>query len=105
MAYIDPKTVDSPRANWKLIEVLRNGKKNNKGDDDAALAIGEWDGERVFAMRWNGSSKETRGVGNPQSRGLPTWFILPYWMNETVLAGDLIPEAKRALVAALMADD
>lgn len=105
MAYIDPKTVDSPRANWKLIEVLRNGKKNNKGDDDASLAIGEWDGERVFAMRWNGSSKDPRGVGNPQSRGLPTWFILPYWMNDTILAGDLIPEGKRALVAALMEDD
>ena len=106
MAYIDPKKVDSPRANWKLIEVLRNGENGN-GDGDAALAIGEWDdGEglnRVLAVRWNGQSSDDRGVGNPQSRGLPTWFIVPYWMNEAIINGNVIPDEKRALAAALMA--
>jgi hypothetical protein len=26
-------------------------------------------------MRWNGSGENP--LGNPQSRGIPTWFIIP----------------------------
>lgn len=102
MAYIDPKTVNSPRNLWKLIEVLRLGEDNKNGDDDATLAIGEWDGDRVLAIRWNGTSESESGVGNPQSRGLPTWFILPEWMSRAILDGDVIPKGKRALVEALL---
>ena len=101
MAYVDPKTVDSPRAHWKLIEVLRNGERDGQGEDDAALAIGEWDGVRRLAMRWNGSGKGP-GVGNPQSRGVATWFVLPKWMDDVVLESDVIPEPKRVLAKALM---
>jgi hypothetical protein len=102
MAYIDPTTVVSPKANWSLIEVVRN-----EGDGDASLAVGTWteaDGtsRRRLAMRWNGNGSEEQGVGNPQSRGLPTWFMLPEWMHNTVIAGDAIPAEKRALVAALL---
>ena len=79
MAYQDPKNVDSPRGRWRLIEVLRNG-----GDESDSLAVGMWDGRPALAMRWNGSSEE-QGVGNPQSRGLPTWFILPGWSYLGVL--------------------
>ncbi len=28
-------------------------------------------------LRWNGDGDEESPVGNPQSLGLPTWFILP----------------------------
>lgn len=103
MTYIDPNKVDSPRRNWQLIEVLRN-----EGDGDAALAIGTWDnhdGEgprRCLGMRWNGSANEEGGVGNPQSRGLPTWFILPDWMNAAVANNDAIPAEKKALLKALL---
>ena len=41
----------------------------------ASLAIGRWDGRPALAMRWNGTDDEP--LGNPQSRGLPTWFIVP----------------------------
>lgn len=108
MAYIDPKTVDSPRANWKLLDVLRNGEEDGKGDGDAALAIGAWDeldGKGpyfAFAVRWNGESKDKKGVGSPQSRGLPTWFIVPWWMNDAIMNGGLIPAKKKALVKALL---
>jgi hypothetical protein len=108
MAYVDPSKVVSPKANWTLIKVLRNGETHGKGDDDAALAIGNWDeldGEGpypVFAMRWNGSKKSETGVGNPQSRGLPTWFIVPYWMNDAILNSGLIPDGEKPLVAALL---
>lgn len=108
MAYMDPAKVVSPKANWTLIKVLRNGEINGQGDDDAALAIGHWDeglGDGpypVLAMRWNGRNKDKTGVGNPQSRGLPTWFIVPCWMNKAIIDSDLIPPAEKPLVAALL---
>jgi hypothetical protein len=86
------------RARWKLIDVLYSG-----GNGGASLAIGEWDEERVLAMRWNGhSNQDNSGVGNPQSRGLPTWFILPSWASAGVLSSSVIPEAKLALARALL---
>lgn len=46
---------------------------------NSSLAIGRWDNQPTLAMRWNGSRENP--LGNPQSRGLPTWFIVPeqYW--------------------------
>jgi hypothetical protein len=87
MAYIDPATVDSPRARWRLLRVLWDG-----GKDDASLALGMWDGEPVLAMRWNGG---TSTASNPQSRGLPTWFILPWQFREQVLSFDEVPKKMR----------
>ena len=104
MAYVDPKTVVCPKANWSLIKVLRFGDRDEKGEDNASLAVGNWDsfddkGPRpVFAMRWNGSGKDTPGVGNPQSRGLPTWFIVPDWMQQAIFDSGLIPEADMPFV-------
>jgi hypothetical protein len=34
-----------------------------------------WDDRPAVGVRWNG--EVGKGFGNPQSRGLPTWFILP----------------------------
>lgn len=68
--YIKPDEVTSPRRHWTLLVVLDPGSA-----EDAALCVGRWDDEPRLGMRWNGS-KESR-LGNPQSRGIPTWFILP----------------------------
>ena len=73
-----PEDANSPRQRWSLIDVLDDGK-NDKG----ALAIGRWDNKPVLAMRWNGD--EDNPIGNPQSRGLATWFILPEKYIEAVL--------------------
>ena len=35
-------------------------------------------------MRWNGSDQNP--IGNPQSRGLPTWFIVPDQHVDQILA-------------------
>jgi hypothetical protein len=35
-------------------------------------------------MRWNGD--ENNVIGNPQSRGLPTWFIIPDEFRQVILA-------------------
>ena len=48
-------------------------KVSGKGD-------GLW-GE-VLAIRWNGSAGAE--IGNPQSRGLATWFIVPEELEQTV---------------------
>jgi hypothetical protein len=69
-AYIKAREVHAPKRFWSLVEVLFDG-----GPGGSSLAIGRWESEPVLAMRWNGD--EENPLGNPQSRGLPTWFIVP----------------------------
>jgi hypothetical protein len=76
--YIKPDLVLAPKRSWQLFHVLYDGGPGGGENDRAtgsSLAIGRWDGKPVLAMRWNGH-KGSR-LGNPQSRGLPTWFIVP----------------------------
>jgi hypothetical protein len=67
--YIRPHDVVSPRASWGLIAVL-----HDPGPGDCALALGRWAGDPVLVLRWNGTA--TSPVGQPQSRGLPIWFVV-----------------------------
>ena len=86
MKYITPNSVNSPKGHWNLIAVLDDAQER-----ECALAIGRWDGEVRLAMRWNGH--EENPVGNPQSRGLPTWFMVPEKYNEALLnSGTLSPD-------------
>jgi hypothetical protein len=39
-----------------------------------------WDNKYRLAIRWNGSKDNP--IGNPQSRGFGTWFMLPKDMKE-----------------------
>lgn len=78
MAYVDPNTVNSPKASWELIKVI-----HNTGQGGWSAAEGRWDGVFCLAMRWNGSDSDD-GVGNPQSRGYPTWFVIPEEMQSVV---------------------
>ena len=80
MTYIDPSIVDSPRKKWRLIKVLYNAKSSGW-----SVAQGEWEGDPAIGIRWNGSD-EDGGVGNPQSRGNPTWFIVPDAFKQAVLS-------------------
>lgn len=72
--YIKPEDVISPKSYWRLIRVLHDG-----GPGQWSVAEGQWDAGgiwvNVLAIRWNG--EEGTKIGNPQSRGLPTWFIIP----------------------------
>lgn len=96
MTYQNPRHVDSPRRHWRLIDVLYNG-----GDNEASLVLGSWNGQPVLAARWNGTD-EDGGIGNPQSRGLPTWFIIPAWLNDAVLKSAVVPKSKVRLATALL---
>jgi hypothetical protein len=79
--YINPKDVTSPKDAVKSVEVLY--------DDPNSIAIAKikWFDHFVIGIRWNASYRELEDqdkasgkkicVGNPVSRGFPTWFILP----------------------------
>lgn len=84
--FILPDDVNSPKQHWQLIKVLDDG-----ATDRCALAIGKWDNELVLGMRWNGYKDNP--IGNPQSRGIPTWFIVPKKYREALLtSGTIAPE-------------
>jgi len=73
--YIAPENCHSPKKNWTLLKVLFD-----QGAGEPALAIGMWNNVPRLAIRWNGSKDSP--IGNPQSRGLPTWFMLPQKMKD-----------------------
>lgn len=76
--YIKPGDVLAPKRHWQLFHVLYDGGPSGGEKENAtgsSLAIGRWDTKPVLAMRWNGNKENP--IGNPQSRGLPTWFIVP----------------------------
>ena len=83
MSYIKPRDVKSPRNSWRLAELLHDA-----GEGRWAAAEGQWDKEGrwedVVALRWNGNSASE--IGNPQSRGLATWFIVPDELADPVRA-------------------
>jgi hypothetical protein len=89
-----PYDVKSPKARWTLVDVLYV----NDPDNDSSLAFGYWDGKRRFACRWNGKGDEP---GNPMSRGVPTWFILPDEFVEPLMKSGIIPADKRQLLSTL----
>ena len=84
--YIKPEDVRSPKRHWRLTRVLHDG-----GAGGWSAAEGQWDnGDRwdnVLAIRWNGG--ESTEIGNPQSRGLPTWFIVPKELEDDFRKGIL----------------
>jgi hypothetical protein len=92
MAYIDPRLVTSPKGRVERLDVIYDG-----GEGDYAVATMLWDGEPATGVRWNGGDRgeKFQGLGNPQSRGIPTWFILP----------DPIAELVRVNPAALVRND
>jgi hypothetical protein len=77
MAYIQPNEVVSPK---KSISNLR--PIYDKGEDAFSVALLDWDQERRVAIRWNDHKPSP---GNPQSRGLPTWFVVPEVFDISIL--------------------
>jgi hypothetical protein len=88
--YIVPSQVLSPKARWSLIDIL-----DDRGEGEISVALGRWDDLPVLGIRWNG--EEDSPIGTPQSRGLPTWFIMPDGNLSEALIKELPPE-KQILV-------
>lgn len=95
MGHVNPKDVRSPRESWNLIDVLYDG---GPGPDAYALAIGDWEGNRRVAIRWNGT--DDKPAGNPQSRGIATWFVLPPDFNDIIVG--TLKEPKVTIAKALL---
>ena len=81
MAYVEPATVWAPKASIRSVEILYNSKPGGPGGWSAASI--NWEGSEAIGIRWNG--EEGSGIGNPQSRGNATWFILPNELQEVIL--------------------
>jgi len=93
MNYVRANDVVSPKTRWQFISVLRDDGRGN-----TVFAVGVWDGRPVIGVRWNGDAENP--IGNPQSRGLPTWFILPSYLNLAVLG--TVDDNKQALAGELL---
>lgn len=72
MGFIKPEKVVSPQKTWHLDFVLYD-----EGEGGFSVSCGRWDNEKVVGLRWNGSNTSGSSLGNPQSSGYPTWFIVP----------------------------
>jgi hypothetical protein len=86
--YIRPEQVFSPKRHWQLLYTLISGTEETE-----AVALGRWKGVPVIAMRWNGDSDNV--LGNPQSRGLATWFRVPDRFVSSILV--VLPPEELAL--------
>ena len=83
MAYVDPITVVSPRNRLRSVEVLYN---SGPGPEESwSVALLDFDGDECLGIRWNGNDGKP-GVGNPQSRAKPTWFVVPEELAAVVAA-------------------
>lgn len=83
MPYNLPKNVISPQASVSNVKPIYDGGENHWS---AALIL--WDGEPALGIRWNGGSEPGRKnphPGQPNSRGLSTWFVLPDEITASVL--------------------
>ena len=89
MRFIKPQDVKSPKSRWYLFDVLLDD-----GEDRCAYALGEWDGERCIGFRWNGTKEKP--IGNPLSRGLPTWIVLDERLHKALLPH--LPKEKRQIL-------
>lgn len=83
MTYTDPKTVISPRDRIKHVNVLID-----MGPNEWSLAELEWDDQIKLGLRWNGGPENI--LGNPQSRGIPIWFIVPEALGK-ILREKMLP--------------
>lgn len=98
MPYTKADQVKAPRESWTLIQVLVDQGASDEKEGRWSLAVGEWEGERRLAARWNGT--DDRPSGNPQSRGIATWFVLPPEFEAPLMS--IVPADKLALAKALL---
>lgn len=95
MAYIKPQDVLSPASRVRsVLEVI-----HDPGEDRMSVARIIWDDQERIATRWNGNS--AKPLGNPLSRGRPTWFVVGDYAAESVeeAARSAAEEAPDGLVA------
>jgi hypothetical protein len=98
---VNPEDVQSPKRNLVLVSVIVNKAPSINSEGGYSVALIRWDGEPRLAIRWNSTADSP--IGNPQSRGLPTWFVIPDELRDSVLENNTIPEDSRSLVRSFFA--
>ena len=93
MSYVKPDDVLSSKSRWRLRKVVYDS-----GEGGWSAAEGQWDNDGlwsdVLAIRWNGGTDAE--IGNPQSRGLATWFIVPDELEQPIReAISKLPKGRR----------
>ncbi len=96
-------TVLSPKDCVRNVKVLFDG--GVKMHSHYSVAQLEWNGHPCIGIRWNITERELNNpakangtktcVGEPNSRGYPTWFILPDAFLQNILAGGDVAVAIR----------
>lgn len=100
--YNNPSNVLSPRNKIKNVQVLFDGGNKHGSYSVAKL---KWNNNDVIGVRWNISENEAYNedkksgrkvsLGEPNSRGYSTWFILPDdLLSRLVKGGDLNEKLK-----------
>lgn len=95
--YHPSQTVISPRDCVSHVQVIYDG---GAIPGEYAVARLDWNGQPTMGIRWNITERELNNpakangtipcVGEPNSRGYPTWFILPDTFLQNILAdGDV----------------
>ena len=80
MSYMDPCAVVSPKHRIKDVEIVYD---SGPIEGSWAVAKFRWDSKDRIGVRWN--EEQGEGVGTPQARGVPTWFVLPEDLAQAVL--------------------
>lgn len=82
--HLDPHSIRTPkRSITGEIKVL-----HDDGDYSWSIVLLTWDGRRSFGVRWNGGFADNSS-GNPQSRGFPTWFLIPDALSRSIAENEL----------------
>jgi len=84
MSYVPPETVDSPKGVISDVRVIHNQPEAQAESGSWSVVSLRWDGKERIGIRWNGSDLDAGGKGNPQSRGHPTWFVVPEELQNAV---------------------
>jgi hypothetical protein len=74
---VAPESVRTPKKRVGSVDVIFDG-----GTGNWSLALLDFDGKERVGIRWNG--EDGPSIGNPQSHGQPTWFILPTELGPVV---------------------
>lgn len=93
--YHNPSSVKSPRHSISQVKPLFDG---GIGDKPYSIAKITWQGADCIGIRWNVSngewdddskkSGEVTCLGEPNSRGYPTWFVLPNMFLQELVSGE-----------------
>jgi hypothetical protein len=90
LGYQDPNLDKSPKGAITHLRVIYDGGEQMADADDDwsgwSIAELEWYEQPTLVCRWNGSAENdgVSEIGNPQSRGNPTWFIIPRPLQDAV---------------------